>query len=85
MNIVMITQKLFKNGNSIVVSIPKEILKKYNLRDGSQVVLEEKKNGVLFARQEGLDSVPDINTEFHEWLAKFNKKYAQALEELSKK
>lgn len=85
MNIIMITQKLFKNGNSVVVSIPKEILKKYNLRDGSQVVLEEKKNGVLLARQEELEFTPEINTEFHEWLAKFNKKYAKALEELSKK
>ncbi len=36
----MLTQKLYKNGNSVAVTIPKEYLKELNLRDGSLVVVK---------------------------------------------
>lgn len=39
----MITQKLYRTGNSISVTVPKEYLKDLNLRIGSEVMVE--KNG----------------------------------------
>ena len=47
-NICMLTQKLYKNGNSVAVTIPKVHLKELGLRDGSPVEVDiQNKDWVL--------------------------------------
>jgi putative addiction module antidote len=63
--------KLFKCGHSVVVAIPKELLRKYNLRDGSKVNLEAKDDKMI------IEPVKPINKKI---LAKVDKKFEKAVE-----
>lgn len=82
----MLTQKLYKNGNSVAVTIPKEYLNNLNLRDGSEVIVEQDPEaGVLIiSRKKSVKSFSRISPEFLNWLDSFNKKYCPALKELAK-
>lgn len=80
----MYTQKLYKNGNSVAVTIPKKFLQELNLRDGSQVVVEKQDQRIVLKAKKDL-SKPALTPEFHEWLKKINEEYGSALEELAKK
>ena len=83
----MFSQKLYKNGNSVAVTIPKEYLKQLNLRDGSEVVVEQDPEAgvILISRKNGEKRSSRISPEFLIWLDSFNKKYATALKELARK
>lgn len=82
----MLTQKLYKNGNSVVVTIPTEYLKDLNLRDGSEVIMEQDESGSLvISRKSAKKTNKKITPEFYDWLESFNKKYAPALKELARK
>lgn len=41
-NILMLIQTLYKNGNSVAVTIPRQFLDELNLKEGSEVVVEKK-------------------------------------------
>ena len=53
----MLTQTLYKNGNSIAVTIPRQFLEELNLKEGSKIVVERQgkelriisKNNILAA------------------------------------
>lgn len=83
----MLTQKIFKNGNSMVVSIPKEYLNNLKLKEGSEVILhqDELEETITIApkRQKGISSA--ITPRFLEWLESFNKEYGPALKALAKR
>ena len=83
----MLTQKLYKSGNSVAVTIPKEYLKELNLRDGSEVVVEQDPDAgvIMISRKQGHKTHPKISPEFLSWLDSFNKKYAPALKELARR
>ncbi len=70
--------KLRKVGNSFGFTVPKELIEKYNLKEGEELhVLEG---------NEGFTLTP-YNPEFEEWANAFdktNKKYKNTLKELSK-
>ena len=50
-NSIMLTQKLYRNGNSVAVTIPSQYLKELNLQDGSLVMVEKKGNTLSIAPQ----------------------------------
>lgn len=83
----MLTQKLYKNGNSVAVTIPKEYLKDLNLRDGSEVVVEQNTESgvIIISRKDGAKPFSRLSPEFLNWLDPFNKKYGPALKELAKR
>ncbi len=83
----MLVQKLYKNGNSIAVTIPKEYLNDLNLRDGSEVVVEKDVEAgvVIISHKKTSQSSTRITPEFLKWLESFNKKYGPALKELAKR
>lgn len=70
--------KLRKVGNSFGFTVPKELIEKYNLKEGEELhVLES---------NEGFTLTP-YNPEFEKWADTFdktNKKYKNTLKELSK-
>jgi putative addiction module antidote len=83
----MLTQKLYKNGNSVAVTIPKEYLKDLNLKDGSEVLVEQDSEAgvIMISRKNSKKTSSKISPEFLTWLDSFNKKYGPALKELARR
>ncbi|OGC50394.1 hypothetical protein A2716_04270 [candidate division WWE3 bacterium RIFCSPHIGHO2_01_FULL_40_23] len=82
----MITQKLYKNGNSVAVTIPKEILREMNLSAGSEVMLEKDlESDVLTIAPVKLSKKGDtaINPKFIKIAQEFTKKYDSLLKRLA--
>ena len=83
----MLTQKLYKNGNSVAVTIPKEYLQELGLRDGSKVMVDQDPEAgiIIISKKSAKKNSSKISPEFLNWLDTFNKEYAPALKELAKK
>ena len=87
----MFTQKLYRNGNSVAVTIPKPLLEEMNLKEGSEVWLEKNvQTGALQISDKekvNKESQPEssVTPEFMKWLKDFNKQYGSALKELAKR
>ncbi len=78
-------RRLFKTGNSIVLSLPKEVLDVLGVKEGESVNLELNPD----ARQVTLSPVekpalPGVNEEFARQVDDFIREYRPALEELAK-
>jgi antitoxin MazE len=70
--------KLRKVGNSFGFTVPKELIEKYNLKEGEELHVIEKNDGF---------TLTPYNPEFEKWANaydKTNKKYKNTLKELSK-
>lgn len=83
----MLTQKLYKSGNSVAVTIPKEYLKELGLRDGSQVLVDQDPDAgiIIISRKSNKKISSRISPEFMKWLDSFNKEYSPALKELARR
>ena len=74
----MKTIKLRKVGNSFGFTIPKELIEKYNLKEGEELHIVEKNDGF---------TITPYDPEFETWAKaydKTNNKYKNTLKELSK-
>jgi antitoxin MazE len=70
--------KLRKVGNSFGFTVPKELIEKYNFKEGEELHVIERKEGF---------TITPYNPEFENWAKAFdktNKKYKNTLKELSK-
>ncbi|MEJ6949986.1 AbrB/MazE/SpoVT family DNA-binding domain-containing protein [Natronospora cellulosivora (SeqCode)] len=70
--------KLRKVGNSFGFTVPKELIEKYNLKEGEELHVIENNDGF---------TITPYNPEFENWANAFdktNKKYKNTLKELSK-
>jgi len=79
-------RRLFKTGNSVVISLPKEILDGLGLADGENVSLEfdrQKKRVILTPVQKPL-AVAGVDENFAHQVNEFIEQYRPALEELAK-
>lgn len=83
----MLTQKLYRSGNSVAVTIPKEYLKGFNLRSGSEVMVEQDLDTgvIIISRKNNKKTGSRISPEFMKWLDSFNKEYGPALKELARR
>jgi putative addiction module antidote len=77
-------RKIFKTGNSLVVSLPRESLQSLGLEEGSEVnvVLDESKGHIVI--EPSRPSLADIDSTFARQLDEFIEKYRPALEALAK-
>ena len=77
-------RKIFKTGNSLVVSLPRESIQMIGLQEGSEIslVVDEKQGHIMiepvFAQIAGVDA------EFAQQIDAFITEYRPALEELAK-
>ncbi len=74
----MKTVKLRKVGNSFGFTVPKELVEKYNLKEGEELHIIERNDGF---------TLTPYDPVFEKWSETFdrtNKKYQNALKELSK-
>ena len=78
-------RKLFKTGNSIVVSLPKDIIEPLGVSEGADVFVElDRENRQIIIRPAEHPIAGDIDEEFARQLAEFIEEYRPALEALAK-
>ncbi|MGB3903966.1 MAG: AbrB/MazE/SpoVT family DNA-binding domain-containing protein [Anaerolineae bacterium] len=77
-------RKIFKTGNSMVVSLPRETLEFLRLKEGAEVSVElDKERGeIIIAPVSRV--LPGIDQEFARQVAEFVEQYRPALEALAK-
>ena len=77
-------RKLFKTGNSTVVSLPKDTLDFLNLAEGTEVSVEldRERRQIIIAPVE--DILPGVDETFAQQVADFIEQYRPALEALAK-
>ncbi len=71
----------------MAVTIPKEFLHDLNLKDGSEVVVEQDPEAgiITISHKKPVKAVSKISPEFLKWIDSFNEKYGPALKELAKR
>jgi putative addiction module antidote len=80
----MFSQKLYKNGNSVAVTIPKEYLKKYNMRDGTEVVVEGDTDRIVITSKK-TKAVASVDAKFARMVDEFMNEHEDVLKKLSKR
>jgi antitoxin MazE len=79
-------RKIFKTGNSLVVSLPKEVLEPLGVSDGSDVSVElDRSKGQILIRPAQLPLAAGLDETFVRQVNEFIAEYHFALEALSKK
>lgn len=77
-------RKLFKTGNSLVVSLPRESVERLGLHEGSEVEVTVDTDGQRLIVAPVKVSLPDIDAEFARQLDAFIEQYRPALEALAR-
>jgi len=78
-------RKLFKTGNSIVVSLPKDIIEPLGVSEGTDVSVElDHENKQIIIRPVEHTIVGSIDEDFARQLAEFIEEYRPALEALAR-
>ena len=76
-------RKLFKSGNSIVLSLPRAFLQVLNLEEGSKVSVSlDRERGVIVV-EPAIRALPAVDAEFGRQVAGFIEQYRPALEALA--
>jgi len=78
-------RRLFRTGNRVVLSLPKELLNDLGIQDGDSVNLEldSKRHRVIITPVERTTAVAKVNEEFARQVDDFIQQYRPALEELA--
>lgn len=83
-NCIMLTQTLYKNGNSVAVTIPRQYLDELNLKEGSEVVVEKKGDELrIVSKTKTLAS--DVDLKFMKMVDEFVKDHEDVLKALASK
>jgi antitoxin MazE len=79
-------RRLFRTGNSVVLSIPKEVLDDLGIKDGASVNLEldHEQRRVIISPVEKPIAIAGVNEDFARQVDEFIKRYRPALDELSR-
>lgn len=78
-------RKVFRTGNSLVVSLPREVLEFLNIREGEviEVNLDRENQHVILKPTEVQVSIHGVDEEFAHQVAEFIEQYRPALEKLA--
>jgi antitoxin MazE len=77
-------RKLFKTGNSVVVSLPKDMIEPLGVSEGADVSVElDRENRQIIIRPAETPLAGSIDEDFARQLAEFIEEYRPALEALS--
>lgn len=78
-------RRLFKTGNSIVLSLPREVLQSLGLADGGQVRLDvDSANHRIIISPATPIAISGVDLEFARQVDEFIEQYRPALEELAR-
>jgi putative addiction module antidote len=77
-------RKIFKTGNSFVISLPRESLQQLGLQEGSEVnvAIDQEEGRIIIERAQ--TPLAGINPDFAQQLNDFIENYRPALEALAK-
>jgi antitoxin component of MazEF toxin-antitoxin module len=80
-------RKVFRTGNSTVVSLPKDVTDPLGVRDGSEVSVElDREHGQIIIRPVELPIAADgLDQEFARQVSEFIAEYRPALQSLARK
>jgi putative addiction module antidote len=79
-------RKVFKTGNSLVVSLPKDLLESLDMRDGTDVSVElDRQNHQIVIRPAEPPLAGVLSEEFARQVSEFIEEYRPALEALARK
>jgi antitoxin MazE len=83
---VEMVRKIFKTGNSVVVSLPKDAIEYLQINEGSEVnvELDREKRQIVITPAEPSLVIAGIDPEFANQVAEFIEQYRPALEKLAK-
>lgn len=79
-------RKVFKTGNSVVISLPRDALELLGISEGAEVSVEldrEKRQIIISAVEDPL-AVAGVDEEFAQQVAEFIDQYRPALDALAK-
>lgn len=79
----MFNQKLYRNGNSVAITIPKQLLEELNLKEGSEVEIAKKGNDLIVKQKQNLAS--DVDAKFMKMVEEFAEEHDDVLKELAKR
>ena len=79
-------RKIFKTGNSVVVSLPKDAIEYLNMDEGTEVNVEvdREKRQIVITPAEPPLAIAGVDPEFAHQIKEFIEQYQPALEELAK-
>lgn len=79
-------RKIFRTGNSVVVSLPREALEYLDIREGTEVEvsLDRENRQVILKPVEMPVAIPGVDEKFAHQVAEFIEEYRSALEALSR-
>lgn len=80
----MITQKLYRNGNSVAVTIPKQYLDELHLSEESSVVVEKQGDNLVLSKAQN-KLAPNVDAKFMKMVDEFINKHEDTLRELAKR
>lgn len=83
-SVIMLTQKLYKNGNSVAVTIPKEYLEDLNLKPGTLVVVK-KEGDELIVTSKKKNLASDVDIKFAKQVEEFINDHQDVLQKLAEK
>ena len=79
-------RKVFRTGNSIVVSLPKDIVEQLGISEGAAVSVDlDRQNRQIVIRQVELPIAGSIDEGFARQVSEFISEYRPALEALARK
>lgn len=77
-------QKVFVNGNSLTVTIPKPFADSLNIKSGAQIDWEKTDKGLLlFVPQKSARKAIEVDPEVAKLIKKLSKKYSSVWQELA--
>jgi antitoxin component of MazEF toxin-antitoxin module len=83
---IVIHRKIFMTGNSLVVSLPKDLLEPLGMGDGTDVSVElDQQNHQILIRPAELPLAGDLSEKFAHQVCDFIEQYRPALEALAHK
>lgn len=74
--------KVFKNGNSLAVTVPKAYAHQLSIRDGSRVEWKETTRGLTLIPQKKI-KIPGVDAKFAKMVDQFIEDHKDVLQELS--
>ena len=79
-------RRLFKTGNSVVISLPKEVLDSVGLAEGESVSLEvdREQQRIILSPVEKPLAIAGVDENFARQVKEFIEQYRPALEELAR-
>ena len=78
----MLTQKVYKNGNSIAATLPKEYARELGIRDGSEIVVAKEKGRITIAPK-NKKNASGVTPKFMEMVDNFAREHDDVLRGLA--